>query len=105
MLGSRSVAKVGRVLSTRAFSVPGTFLSAEHVSERVLSVLKSMKCVPPTVVANQPLSDLGFDSLLKKDFWTKLEDEFCVEIAEKDAAGFKSATDASAFISKHPKAR
>lgn len=85
--------------------MPGTFLPAEDVSERVLNVLKSIKSVPPTVDANQTFAELGFDSLLKKDFWTKLEDEFCVEIAEKDAAGFKSATDASTFIGKHPKAR
>lgn len=103
---ARSVLKVGRG-AARSFSsaVPGTFLAAEDVSDRVMNVLKSIKSVPPTVEAGHSFAELGFDSLIKKDFWTKLEDEFCVEISEKEATGFKSATDASAFISKHPKAR
>ena len=92
-------------MSRSLSSVPGSFLATEDVSERVLNVLKSIKSVPPTVETGHSFAELGFDSLIKKDFWTKLEDEFCVEISEKDATSFKSGADASAFISKHPKAR
>ena len=92
--------------STRAFgAVPGTYLPADEVTGRVMDVMRTIKSVPPTADAAQSFSELGFDSLIRKDFWTKLEDEFCVEIAEKDASAFKSAADASAFIAKHPKAR
>ncbi len=99
---SRSV----RIVARRGFSsVPATFLAADEVTSRVLGVMKSIKSVPPTVAPESSFAELGFDSLIRKDFWMKLEDEFCVEISSKDATAFKSAGDAASFIAKHPKAR
>ena len=85
--------------------MPGTFLAVDEVTPRVLDVMRSIKSVPPTVAPEHSFAELGFDSLIRKDFWMKLEDEFCVEISSKDANAFKSASDAVSFITKHPKAR
>ena len=102
----RGIQITGRTLGRAHFSsVPGTFLAAEEVTSRVLDVMKSIKSVPPTVAPEHSFSELGFDSLIRKDFWTKLEDEFCVEIPSKDATAFKSGGDAVAYLVKHPKAR
>lgn len=89
----------------RGFSTAAGMLPSTNVSARVLSVLKNIRCVPPSVTANTKFSDLGFDSLIKKDLCNLLENEFCVEVPAKDAANFHSAQDVTKYFSNHPKAR
>ena len=89
----------------RGFSTAAGLLKADAVSARVLNVVKNIRCVPPSVTTTQPFSEMGFDSLIKKDFCVLLENEFRVEVAEKDAANFNSVEDVTKYFSAHPKAR
>lgn len=89
----------------RGFSSAAGLLKSDLVNARVLNVVKSIRCVPPSVGATQPFSELGFDSLIKKDLWDKLENEFCVEVAENDVAKFNTVEDVTKYFAAHPKAR
>ena len=86
-------------------SVAAGLLPAANVSSRVLNVVKNIRCVPPSVTAGAKFSDLGLDSLYRKELNTKLEQEFCVEIAAKDADAFHSVEDVTKYFASHPKAR
>ena len=92
-------------MQRRAFSAAAGLLPSAQVSSRVLNVVKTIRCVPPSVRATQKFSELGFDSLYRKDLHSKLEAEFRVDVAEKDAASFQSVEDVTKFFSTHPKAR
>lgn len=92
-------------MQRRAFSAAAGLLPSAQVSQRVLSVVKTIRCVPPSLSATQKFSELGFDSLYRKDLHAKLEAEFRVDVAEKDAANFHCADDVTKFFAAHPKAR
>lgn len=84
----------------------GSFLTAADVTARVLNVVKTIRSVPPTVSADAKFAELGFDSMIRKELWTKFEDEFCVEVPPQDAErAFVSVADVSKYFSSHPKAR
>jgi len=52
--------KCSRVLIRQLSSVPpAAYLPTEEVTNRVLSVFKSMKSVPPTVKSSATFSELG----------------------------------------------
>lgn len=89
----------------RTMSTAAGLLPAANVSTRVLNVLKNIRCVPQTVAANAKFSDLGLDSLHKKELTPMLESEFCVEVPANAAANFHSVEDVTKYFSSHPKAR
>ena len=80
-------------------------LPSANVSARVVNVLKTIRCVPPSVGASTSFSELGLDSLHRKDLQSKLEAEFRVELGDKEAAAFQSVQDVTNFFAGHPKAR
>jgi acyl carrier protein len=98
---ARAVGVVGRC-QRRSLS---TFLPKAEVTDRVLKVVKSVRSAPPTVGADASFAALGFDSLVRKELWTKFEDEFCVEVPAKDAEAFVSVDGVSKYFAAHPKAR
>lgn len=86
-------------------STAAGLLPSANVSSRVLNVMKNIRCVPETVAATAKFSDLGLDSLHKKELAGMLEKEFCVEVSANSAANFHSVEDVTKFFSSHPKAR
>ena len=102
---------IRRVISQQArraasSSSAASFLAAADVTARVLSVVKTIRSVPPTVSADAKFAELGFDSMVRKELWTKFEDEFCVEVPPHDAERvFVSVAEVSKYFSAHPKAR
>jgi acyl carrier protein len=90
-------------LQKRYMSV--AFLDQTSVSARVIDVVKSTYGVPPSVSDESSLATLGFDSLLRKDLLVNLENEFCIQIPEKDIKAFTTIGDASKYIATNPKAR
>jgi len=96
-------------LASRGFATgppAGSYLSKAEVTERVLDVVKTIRSVPPTVTSDASFSALGFDSLIRKELWAKFEDEFCVEVPQKDAdAQFVSVEGVVKYFAGHPKAR
>ena len=88
-------------------SVPvNGFLTEEVVNKRVLDVVKSIKSCPEQL-NNDSLyvADLGFDSLIRKELYNKLSDEFCVNLAEKEKDSLISVETTTKYFSSHPKAR
>jgi acyl carrier protein len=84
----------------------GSYLPLQDVEERVISVVKSIRSAPPSVERSHHfVADLHFDSLIRKDLTSKLEDEFCVSVSSKDADQFLAVSDAINFFVNHPKAR
>jgi acyl carrier protein len=84
----------------------GSYLSKAEVTARVLDVVKTIRSVPPTVTSDASFSGLGFDTLIRKELWAKFEDEFCVEVPQKDAdAQFVSVEGVVNYFAGHPKAR
>jgi len=94
-----------RGLATAA--APGSYLPKAVVQERVINVVKSIRSVPRDFADTEAsFGDLGFDSLVRKELWLKLEDEFCVPVASKDAEStFSTVSSVVQFFSSHPKAR
>jgi acyl carrier protein len=88
-------------------SVPAAaFLPKAVVTERVISVVKSIRSAPREVdIKNHFVADLGFDSMIRKELTTKLGEEFCVTIPAKDANSLLSVMDSVEYFAAHPKAR
>mmetsp|Transcript_7451 Transcript_7451/g.7673 ORF Transcript_7451/g.7673 Transcript_7451/m.7673 type:complete len:102 (-) Transcript_7451:210-515(-) len=94
--------------SIRRFSSvpPQAFLPVSDIRSRVLETLQSIPSSSKAATENSHLvADLGFDSLLRKEFVMKLEAEFCVSIPATKATSILSIPDAIQFFSQHPKAR
>jgi acyl carrier protein len=94
-----------KTFSTNVSAPAGSFLSKAEVTDRVLRVVKSIRSVPPTIGAEASFASLGLDSLVRKELWSKFEDEFCVEVPPKDADTFVSVEGVSKYFASHPKAR
>ena len=92
----------------RSFStVPAAaYLPTAQVTERVINIVKSIRSAPRAVeISHHFVADMGFDSLIRKELSTKLEEEFCVTLAAKDADSLLSVKAAVDYFSAHPKAR
>mmetsp|Transcript_30920 Transcript_30920/g.52291 ORF Transcript_30920/g.52291 Transcript_30920/m.52291 type:complete len:117 (+) Transcript_30920:53-403(+) len=108
----RSVGGVQRscnnmIVLARFSSVPpGAFLPVEEVTDRVLSVVKSMPLCPETVTPDMGFgSDLGFDSMIRKELNDKIATEFCLTIGDDAKATFATPASVISFVSASPKAR
>jgi acyl carrier protein len=91
-------------------SVPAAaFLPKAVVTERVISVVKSIRSAPSAPrevdIKNHFVADLGFDSMIRKELTTKLGEEFCVTIPAKDSNSLLSVMDSVEYFAAHPKAR
>eukprot|EP01083_Nonionella_stella_P010352 29485_1 len=84
-----------------------TFIDANEVSERVVSVVKNFDKVDPVKVtpAAKFSDDLGLDSLDAVEVVMAIEDEFAIEIPDAEADKILSVEDAVEYISGHPMAK
>ncbi|XP_057838728.1 acyl carrier protein 1, mitochondrial [Cryptomeria japonica] len=84
-----------------------TFLDKDEVTERVLSVVKSFPKVDPSKVTPSVnfQKDLGLDSLDTVEIVMALEEEFALEIPDKEADKIDSCSLAIDYISAHPMAK
>ena len=92
----------------RSFStVPAAaYLPTAQVTERIINIVKTVRSAPRTVeISHHFVADMGFDSLIRKELTTKLEEEFCVSLTAKDADSLLSVKAAVDYFSAHPKAR
>eukprot|EP01018_Ginkgo_biloba_P027718 Gb_26150 [translate_table: standard] len=85
----------------------GTFLDKNDVAERVVSVVKTFPKVDPSKVTPSAhfQKDLGLDSLDTVEILMALEEEFALEIPDKEADKIDSCTLAIDYISSHPMAK
>mmetsp|Transcript_21656 Transcript_21656/g.63874 ORF Transcript_21656/g.63874 Transcript_21656/m.63874 type:complete len:124 (+) Transcript_21656:48-419(+) len=83
------------------------FLDRNDVTERVLGVVKSFEKVDPAKVTPKSnfVGDLGLDSLDTVEVVMAFEDEFTLEIEDKDAEKIQTCEDAINFICAHPHAK
>ncbi|KAK6919896.1 Phosphopantetheine binding ACP domain [Dillenia turbinata] len=93
--------------SLRSMSSHGDdHLNKEEVIDRVLSVVKSFPKVDPSKVTPEVhfQKDLGLDSLDKVEIVMALEEEFKLEIPDKEADKIDSCNLAIEYIYNHPMA-
>ncbi|KAK0582931.1 hypothetical protein LWI29_031277 [Acer saccharum] len=92
--------------SLRFMSSHDDHITKEEVIERVLSVVKSFPKVDPSQVTTGVhfQKDLGLDSLDNVEIVMALEEEFKLEIPDKEADKIDSCTLAIEYISNHPMA-
>ncbi|CAI0553984.1 unnamed protein product [Linum tenue] len=92
--------------SIRFMSSHDDHLSKEDVADRVLSVVKSFPKVDPSKVTPDVhfQSDLGLDSLDNVEILMALEEEFKLEIPDKEADKIDSCKLAIEYIHNHPMA-
>ncbi|OVA02473.1 Acyl carrier protein (ACP) [Macleaya cordata] len=93
--------------SNRSMSSHGDdHLDKEEVIERVLSVVKSFPKVDPSKVTPDVhfQNDLGLDSLDTVEIVMALEEEFKLEIPDKEADKINSCKLAVEYIANHPMA-
>lgn len=104
----QSAGRLGRAaFSAAASEAPaGSFLDANEVTRRVLSVVRSVKPCPENVTVEHNFAgDLQFDSMLRKGLNDSIAEEFCLHISDADREKFVSGAAVIKYISKHPKAR
>ncbi|CAO3565069.1 unnamed protein product [Mortierella alpina] len=85
---------------TRSYASAG--LSRENVEKRVLDILAGFNKVDSNKISLQANfnSDLGLDSLDTVEVVMAIEEEFSIEIPDKDADEIKSAAQAVEYVSK-----
>ncbi|OZJ05589.1 hypothetical protein BZG36_01709 [Bifiguratus adelaidae] len=85
---------------TRFYSAGG--LSRSDIESRVLDILKGFDKIDPQKVAlsSHFSNDLGLDSLDTVEVVMAIEEEFSVEIPDKEADEIKTAQQAVDYISK-----
>ncbi|KAK8614781.1 hypothetical protein V6N13_068572 [Hibiscus sabdariffa] len=90
----------------RLFSSHDDHLTKEEVIDRVLDVVKSFPKVDPSKVAPDVhfQKDLGLDSLDNVEIVMALEEEFKLEIPDKEADKIDSCNLAIEYIYNHPMA-
>ncbi|KAL5724308.1 Acyl carrier protein 1 [Ranunculus cassubicifolius] len=92
--------------TNRSMSSHDDHLDKEAVIERVLSVVKSFPKVDPAQVTAEVhfQKDLGLDSLDNVEIVMALEEEFKLEIPDKEADKIDSCNLAIEYIANHPMA-
>nr|GMC86645.1 acyl carrier protein 1, mitochondrial [Ipomoea batatas] len=95
-----------RLSSARWMSSHDDHLSKEEVAGRVLDVVKTFPKVDPSKVTPDVhfQKDLGLDSLDNVEIVMALEEEFKLEIPDKEAVRIDSCTLAIEYIYNHPMA-
>ncbi|XP_058204869.1 acyl carrier protein 1, mitochondrial [Rhododendron vialii] len=92
--------------NVRSMSSHDDHITKEEVIHRVLDVVKSFPKVDPSKVAPDVhfQKDLGLDSLDNVEIVMALEEEFKLEIPDKEADKIDSCTLAIEYIHNHPMA-
>ena len=92
-------------LTKRYFAAP--FLDRKEVVDRVLDTVKKFPKIDATKVTatSNFSSDLGLDSLDQVEIVMSIEDEFKVEIPDKEAETILTCEDAIKYIAAHPQAK
>nr|ABK23736.1 unknown [Picea sitchensis] len=105
VVGWGSWSNVSRWMSSEGSS--GSFLDKDEVTERVLSVVKSFPKIDPSKVNPNVhfQKDLGLDSLDTVEIVMALEEEFAMEIPDKEADKIDSCSLAIDYIASHPMAK
>ncbi|CCG84817.1 protein of unknown function [Taphrina deformans PYCC 5710] len=83
-------------------------ISKSDIEARVLNIVKAFDKVkdPSKISASSTFAnDLGLDSLDTVEVVMAIEEEFSVEIPDKEADEIKSVGQAIEYVSKHPEAR
>ncbi|KAL1931648.1 hypothetical protein VTP01DRAFT_9791 [Rhizomucor pusillus] len=102
-------APVARIVAPAAlvrFYSAGAGLSQADIESRVLDILRGFDKVDQSKVSLDAhfVNDLGLDSLDTVEVVMAVEEEFSVEIPDKDADDIKTAKQAVEYISKRPDA-
>jgi len=85
---------------------PLSYLPVDLVQSRVLNVVHQIKSVPEKIPEDANLVvDLRFDSMLRKEFYDKLEAEFCVPIPAENRKQFVNVYDTVKYFASNPKSR
>ncbi|KAI8891108.1 acyl carrier protein [Backusella circina FSU 941] len=86
-------------IATRFYSAGG--LSHSDIEARILDVLRGFDKVDPTKIALDAhfVNDLGLDSLDTVEVVMAIEEEFSVEIPDKEADDIKTPKQAVEYIS------
>ncbi|CAG8554166.1 9666_t:CDS:2 [Ambispora gerdemannii] len=84
----------------------GGVLSRQDIESRIVQILKDFDKVDPEKVTPKSrfAEELGLDSLDAVEVVMAIEEEFSVEIPDKEADEIRSINDAIEYISKHPDA-
>nr|CAG8616510.1 11943_t:CDS:2 [Entrophospora candida] len=77
-------------------------LTRENIEARILDILKAFDKVDPSKVTTQAhfADDLGLDSLDTVEVVMNIEEDFSIEIPDKEADEIRSVKDAVDYISK-----
>ncbi|CAF2094250.1 hypothetical protein BRARA_E00446 [Brassica rapa] len=96
--------QIGFLGSMRAFSSHDDHLSKQDVVDRVLDVVKSFPKVDPAKVTPEVhfQKDLGLDSLDTVEIVMAIEEEFKLEIPDKEADKIDSCSLAIEYVFNHP---
>ncbi|CAN6831058.1 unnamed protein product [Brassica oleracea] len=96
--------QIGFLGSIRAFSSHDDHLSKQDVVDRVLDVVKSFPKVDPAKVTPDVhfQKDLGLDSLDTVEIVMAIEEEFKLEIPDKEADKIDSCSLAIEYVFNHP---
>ncbi|GAA0141931.1 hypothetical protein Leryth_007177 [Lithospermum erythrorhizon] len=100
------IMKLNQISAVRLFSSHDDHLDREQVVARVLDVVKSFPKLDPSKVTPDVhfQKDLGLDSLDNVEIVMALEEEFKLEIPDKEADKIDSCHLAIEYISNHPMA-
>ncbi|KDP28908.1 hypothetical protein JCGZ_14679 [Jatropha curcas] len=93
-------------ISSRLMSSHDDHLTKEQVIDRVLDVVKSFPKVDPSKVSPDVhfQKDLGLDSLDNVEIIMAIEEEFKLEIPDKEAVKIDSCNLAIEYVYNHPMA-
>ncbi|ESQ39096.1 hypothetical protein EUTSA_v10001683mg [Eutrema salsugineum] len=96
--------QIGFLASIRSFSSHDDHLSKQDVVDRVLDVVKSFPKVDPAKVTPDVhfQKDLGLDSLDTVEIVMAIEEEFKLEIPDKEADKIDSCSLAIEYVYNHP---
>ncbi|EXJ95614.1 NADH dehydrogenase (ubiquinone) 1 alpha/beta subcomplex 1 [Capronia coronata CBS 617.96] len=100
LLQSSRVAPSLVVSGIRSYSAPGG-LSKEEVQGRIMDLLKNFDKITGTSHFH---NDLGLDSLDTVEVVMAIEEEFSIEIPDKEADAIHSVDQAVAYITSQPDA-
>ena len=103
---ARTVAPVSRITAVRCYAA-GSGLNQEEVTGRILDLLKNFDKVsdPSKLSATSHFTnDLGLDSLDTVEVVMAIEEEFSIEIPDKEADAIHSVTQAVDYICHQPDA-
>ncbi|KAM0714354.1 hypothetical protein Q7P37_010141 [Cladosporium fusiforme] len=103
---ARQIAPVSRITAVRCYAA-GSGLNQEEVTGRILDLLKNFDKVsdPSKLSASSHFTnDLGLDSLDTVEVVMAIEEEFSIEIPDKEADAIHSVSQAVEYIRQQPDA-